>query len=329
MIPSDVLRKQMNQLGAERTGFAFWIDAQAKHGIISLLNEPCDGFYYELLEHKHLPSQTTLPSPLIFQKTPIPFEAYEKSFQHVQAALARGDSYLLNLCFATHLTSNLTLEHFFNHAQARYKALISGYCVSFSPECFVQIKDGTISTYPMKGTIKEQLPNAAEQLLANEKEACEHATVVDLLRNDLSRVSHSVEVKRYRYLEPVQTQQGNILQSSSEISGILPDDWQSHIADILFPLLPAGSVTGAPKTSTCNIISEAEHDDRGFYSGIFGIFDGESLESAIAIRYVEQTNKGLIYRSGGGITTMSNAREEYDEMLAKVYLPFQANPHPF
>lgn len=328
MKTSKVLRQEMNQLGATRSGFAFWIDAQAQYGIISLLNKPCDGFYYELPRHKHLPPQVALPSSLIFQKHPIPFEVYEKSFQHVQAALTRGDSYLLNLCFSTNLTTNLTLEHFFIHAQARYKALISGYSVSFSPECFVQIKNGNISTYPMKGTIKADHPNAAEQLLANEKEACEHATVVDLLRNDLSRVSHSVQVKRYRYLDKVQTQQGDLWQSSSEITGVLPDDWPSHIADILFPLLPAGSVTGAPKASTCEIISESEHDDRGFYSGIFGIFDGESLESAIAIRYVEQTKQGLIYRSGGGITTMSNAREEYDEMIAKVYLPFPANPAP-
>ncbi len=88
------------------------------------------------------------------------------------------------------------------------------------------------------------------------------------------------------------------------------------------PLLPAGSVTGAPKKKTLEIIEETENYDRGYYTGIFGIFDGKNLDSCVLIRFIEnQITDKLIYKSGGGITFLSDAEKEYDEMLKKVYVP--------
>ena len=88
-------------------------------------------------------------------------------------------------------------------------------------------------------------------------------------------------------------------------------------------LLPAGSISGAPKQKTVEIIREAERSDRGYYTGVFGIFDGRDLDSAVNIRYIEQTDHGLQFRSGGGITAMSKMEDEYQEMMDKVYVPFR------
>jgi para-aminobenzoate synthetase component 1 len=157
--------------------------------------------------------------------------------------------------------------------------------------------------------------------LANKKEAAEHATVVDLLRNDLSKVASNVNVEEYRYVQEIITSKGKLLQVSSKITGQLPYDWQKNIADILLEMLPAGSVTGAPKKKTLEIIADIESHNRGFYTGVFGIFDGQELDSAVMIRFIEQRNGQLFYKSGGGVTTQSTAEEEYNELIQKIYVP--------
>jgi len=86
-------------------------------------------------------------------------------------------------------------------------------------------------------------------------------------------------------------------------------------------MLPAGSVTGAPKKMTTSIIRDIENSDRGYYTGVCGVFDGESLDSAVMIRFIELQNGMMQFRSGGGITFMSQAREEYEELIEKVYVP--------
>lgn len=116
--------------------------------------------------------------------------------------------------------------------------------------------------------------------MEDEKEAAEHATIVDLIRNDLSQVVTDVRVDRYRFIDLLHTNKGDILQTSSEISGKLPDDYQQHIGDILATQLPAGSITGAPKDKTCAIIHEAEAYDRGFYTGIMGIYEDGTYPTA-------------------------------------------------
>ena len=173
----------------------------------------------------------------------------------------------------------------------------------------------------MKGTIDASLPNARERILADKKEEAEHATIVDLIRNDLSQVASEVTVSRYRYIDELQTNRGRLLQVSSEIRGKLPEDWKASLGDILFRLLPAGSITGAPKKKTMQIISEAETYERGFYTGVMGYFDGSSLDSAVMIRFVEQEGDRMYFKSGGGITCRSEVESEYHEMKQKVYVP--------
>ena len=112
-----------------------------------------------------------------------------------------------------------------------------------------------------------------------------------------------------------------MLQTSTEVTGQLPADWRWHLGDILMSLLPAGSVSGAPKKSTLRIISEAEKSPRGFYCGVFGVFDGRRFDSAVLIRYIEKARDGgFFFRSGGGVTVHSNVQTEYDEAINKIYL---------
>ena len=127
--------------------------------------------------------------------------------------------------------------------------------------------------------------------------------------------------QEYRYIDELQTNRGTILQTSSEIQGILPDNYLENLGNIIFRLLPAGSITGAPKTKTMQIISEAETYERGFYTGVMGYFDGNNLDSAVMIRFVEQEGDRMYFKSGGGITCRSEAQSEYHEMKQKIYVP--------
>jgi para-aminobenzoate synthetase component 1 len=193
--------------------------------------------------------------------------------------------------------------------------------MSFSPERFVLIRNGIISSNPMKGTIDAALPDAEKKLTNDYKEDCEHNTIVDLIRNDLGSVAERISVTRFKYLDRVRTDRGVLLQMSSEISGSLAGEYNSRLGEIILSMLPAGSVSGAPKQSTLSIIMHSEGVKRGFYTGVFGYYDGEVLDSAVMIRFIEDTDDGAFYRSGGGITINSRCRDEWNEARDKIYLP--------
>ena len=155
------------------------------------------------------------------------------------------------------------------------------------------------------------------------EEMAEHTMVVDLLRNDLGIVANKIRVDEFRYIDKINAGDKELLQISSKISGELKENWNENIGDILASLLPAGSITGTPKKKTIEILKDIEEYDRGFYTGIFGVFDGENFNSAVMIRFIEKDeNSNLYYKSGGGITCDSDASLEYQELLDKIYLPF-------
>ena len=290
-------------------------------------------------------------SETTWQIEPPLYEDYERSFNIVKSNIMAGNSYLTNLTCRVPVSCNLSLEEIFHRAKGKYKLLLRRSenltpFVCFSPETFVRIKGGRIYSYPMKGTLDASLPNAEKQLMEDRKEAAEHATIVDLIRNDLSRVAENVRVDKYRYIDVLHTNKGDILQTSSEISGRLPEDYPQHLGEILDAQLPAGSITGAPKDKTMQIIHEAEGYDRGFYTGIMGIYDQGELNSAVMIRFIEEetspvdfetdgeknfkasegkgdeASRKLYFKAGGGITSKSNCRREYEEVIQKIYLPF-------
>lgn len=256
-----------------------------------------------------------------FIKHPVDFESYKKSFDRVIEEIKSGNSYLLNLTFATPIESNLTLKEIFSYSKAKFKLYFKDEFICFSPERFVQIEGNSISTYPMKGTIDANIPNAKEKILNSPKEMAEHIMIVDLMRNDLGIIANDVEVEKFRFVEKIKAGDKELLQVSSHISAKLEDSWRDNLGSILSSLLPAGSITGTPKKSTTNIIENIENYDREFYTGVFGMFDGESLYSAVMIRFIQRDRDKLVYKSGGGITIDSVAKDEYEELLDKIYIP--------
>ncbi|WP_300725431.1 aminodeoxychorismate synthase component I [uncultured Bacteroides sp.] len=315
---------KMNLWGKQGKSFFFLIGFDEKRCIVERPEDiPSDELLYRFPEVTNAGNTgTAKPLDFLWETQPESFESYRRSFDVVSRNLHAGNSFLTNLTCATPVKTDLTLRQIFDYAEARYKLWMKDKFVFFSPEIFVRIIDGMICSYPMKGTIDATLPDAENRLLEDMKESAEHATITDLIRNDLSQISDGVTVTRYRYIDKLQTYKGPLLQMSSEIRGRLPEDYATRLGDLFFRMLPAGSITGAPKKKTVDIIREAETYERGFYTGVAGFFDGKNLDSAVLIRFIEQLPDGtMVFKSGGGITFQSDVRAEYNEMKQKIYVP--------
>jgi para-aminobenzoate synthetase component 1 len=314
--------EQANRFGKNRTPFFFMLDFEKERPVIHELGACRENGIFYNIEGETNVDLDLLPIPNVeFQANPISFEEYQESFDSVMKAIHYGDSYLTNLCFPTLIESNLTLRDVFRFSKAKYKLLIDQQFMVFSPEPFIKIENGKISTYPMKGTIDARIEDAERKILTNEKEIAEHATIVDLLRNDLNIIANNVRVEKYRYVEEVESWSHRLLQVSSQIVGDLPENCQDHLGEYVDLLTPAGSISGAPKKRTVELIRSAERQNRGYFTGVFGIYDGEILNSGVMIRFIELTKNGLQFWSGGGLTSRSKAIEEYQEMIQKVYVP--------
>jgi len=313
---------KMNLLGKKREPFLFVFDFELQKPLIIPLELAAESnIWFSINGVRNYKRRQHKSKEFIFKKYPMAYALYKKSFDRVMKHIRYGNSFLTNLTFPTDIETDLTLEEIFYRSNAPFRLLFKNQFVVFSPELFVKIRNGKISSYPMKGTIDASLPGAETILLNDPKEISEHHTITDLIRNDLSMVAEDVRVDKFRYIDEVITHDKRLLQVSSEISGILPEDWNENLGSIVAKLLPAGSICGAPKKKTLEIIRESEICPRGYYTGVFGIFDGINVESAVMIRFIENTNGKLVYRSGGGITVFSDPEKEYQELIDKVYLP--------
>lgn len=311
----------MNMLGGKGVPFIFIIDFEMKSPVVIPLSEVNTGeILYNFEGFTNCAEEIPAKKNFDFRKYPVSYNDYRRAFDTVMNNLEEGNSYLLNLTFPTPVETDLSLKDIFSMSRAKYRLLYKDQFVLFSPEIFVKISDGIISSYPMKGTIRADVLNAENKILQDEKELAEHITIVDLIRNDLSIVAKNVTVKKFRYIDRVKTINGDLLQVSSEITGDLPDDWRGRLGEIILSMLPAGSITGAPKRKTVEIIKDAESGQRGYYTGVCGYFDGKSLNSGVMIRFIEKKNGLMYYRSGGGITVYSDPVSEYQEMVDKVYV---------
>ncbi|MDR2350594.1 MAG: aminodeoxychorismate synthase component I [Deltaproteobacteria bacterium] len=349
----------MNEFGARREPFFFAVDFEMEgaifepdpfgsgdvffsmRGIGNKERGIREGLLPDLSAPSPSPSSTPAPSPSpspvaaapepsgFLSVDPIGYQEYLEKFGVVRRGLLRGDSFLVNLTVRTpvRMRDTLTMASVFVKSDSLFQFYLPGGFVCFSPETFVTMRDGEIATHPMKGTIDASVPDAGEKILNDFKESAEHATIVDLMRNDLSVFSTDVRVARYRYLDLLKTSEREILQVSSEVRGKLPPDWEKSLGDAIFGLLPPGSCSGAPKESTLRIIREAEGEKRGYYTGVAGLFDGEGLDSAVLIRFIREDARGNHhFRSGGGVTAYSSPEDEYREALEKIYLPFSRIP---
>lgn len=311
----------LNAWGQEKVPFLFWVDFELEKPVAVKLSEVDS--HKTLFDINGVTNAKTksVKAGKPLTKKPISLSDYKNKFSKIAYHLNYGDSFLTNLTVKTEIEISQSMTDLFYCSKAKYKLLVNNEFLVFSPETFIQIREGKIYSFPMKGTIDASIPGASEIILNSVKEKSEHVTIVDLIRNDLSIVASDVHVTRFRYLDKIATSHKDLLQVSSEIVGTLADDYQSKLGDILITLLPAGSVSGAPKPKTVDIIAQAEQEKRGYYTGVVGYFDGEKLDCGVMIRFIEKKNNHYFYRSGGGITTQSDVEMEYEEMIDKVYVP--------
>jgi len=314
--------EQLNTLSKQHTPFLFIISFDKEKIFAQPLDDLDDDIFYKLEEWRNYPVEKCTKS-FTFSKSPVDFGTYKKALDEVLEEIRSGNTYLLNLTFKTPIESDFTLKEIFTYSRAKFKLYFKDEFICFSPERFVEIENNTIATYPMKGTIDAHLPDAEKSILADKKEMAEHVMIVDLMRNDLGIIGSDIKVEKFRYVEKIKAGEKELLQVSSKITAQLPSDWKNNLGTLLSQILPAGSISGTPKKSTLNIINRIENFDRGFYTGVFGVFDGKSLRSGVMIRFIEKENGKLFYKSGGGITIDSNAKSEYKELIDKIYLPLE------
>ena len=191
--------------------------------------------------------------------------------------------------------------------------------ISTSPETLVRLKNGRLSTYPVagsrpRGATKEEDEQLEKDLLSDQKELAEHNMLVDLGRNDIGRIAriNSVEVTAYKVINKY----SKIMHIASEVEGDIRDDMDAFNA--IESVLPAGTLSGAPKIRACEIIEELEQYPRGIYGGALGYVDfNGNLDVAIAIRMAVKKNDKVYVQAGAGIVADSVPHSEYMETYNK------------
>lgn len=188
-----------------------------------------------------------------------------------------------------------------------------------SPETLVKLENGTLHTFPLAGTrprgqTEEQDLALERDLLSDEKELAEHNMLVDLGRNDLGKISRfgTVEVEKFHVIE----RYSHVMHIGSTVRGEIREDRDAM--DAVNAVLPAGTLSGAPKIRACQIIGELENNKRGIYGGAIGYLDfSGNLDTCIAIRIAYKKNGKVFIRSGAGIVADSIPENEYQECLNK------------
>ena len=191
--------------------------------------------------------------------------------------------------------------------------------VGSSPETLVKLKHGALHTFPLAGTrprgrTPEEDIALEQELLSDPKELAEHNMLVDLGRNDLGRISEfgTVELEKYMQVE----RYSHVMHIGSTVRGKLRAD--KDAVDAIASVLPAGTLSGAPKLRACEIIQELENNKRGIYGGAIGYIDlAGNMDTCIAIRLAFKKNGHVFVRSGAGIVADSKPENEYRECIQK------------
>ncbi|WP_455461451.1 aminodeoxychorismate synthase component I [Streptococcus salivarius] len=285
----------------------------------------------------------TEPIPLTYEPISLPeswqeltsAEVYKAAIEQIHHHIRQGDTYQVN--YTVQLQQNLTADPFaiYNRLvveqNAHYNAFIQHddvSIISISPELFFKKDGDRLTTRPMKGTTNRGLTSEsdlkqAQWLAQDQKNRSENMMIVDLLRNDMNRISKigSEDVKSLCQVEQYST----VWQMTSTIeTQLLPN---SRLSDVFQALFPCGSITGAPKIATMEIIKKVEKQSRGVYCGAIGILvpQGPSIFN-VAIRTLQLEGTKAIYGVGGGITWDSNWEAEYEETKQKAAVLYRQNP---
>ena len=195
-----------------------------------------------------------------------------------------------------------------------------------SPETLVKLENGVLHTFPLAGTrprgkTEEEDKALEAELLSDEKELAEHNMLVDLGRNDLGKISKfgTVQVEKLHSVERF----SHVMHIGSTIRGEIRDD--KDALDAIEAVLPAGTLSGAPKIRACQLIGELENNKRGIYGGAIGYIDfSGNMDTCIAIRIAYKKNGKVFVRSGAGIVADSDPETEFEESLNKARASLQA-----
>lgn len=262
----------------------------------------------------------------------ISWQDYQNAIQAVKDHIAKGDTYQVNYTLQMQAQFQQDPYRFYLHLlqaqQSRYSAYLesdSFQILSASPELFFEIKDGIVLTKPMKGTVPRGINNTQDQInqqvLHNEKNHAENLMITDLLRNDLGQIAKQGTVKVTSLFDA--EKYPTVWQLTSSIKAQLKE--QINLIDIFKALFPCGSITGAPKVNTMNIIRHLEKSPRGVYCGALGIITpNKKAVFSVPIRTMVIQHGQATYGVGGGITWDSTPKNEYEEVFHKVQVLYQS-----
>ncbi len=284
--------------------------------IYELFPENISGNEFTFKEHNHFPLKEFIPL--------VSREDFLTMAQNAITDINQGAYYQVNLSIPFRGAFDLNDKSIFSlygylkeQFQAKYSACLpipipnshqQAYLFSFSPELFFYKKDQRIITCPIKGT---KAKNFEKELLQSVKEERELSMIVDLLRNDLHKISvGSALVEKHRAVMELK----HLGHTYSKISAYT----QKSLSEILQAFLPGGSITGCPKSESLKAIQNYEHFERDYYTGAIGVIHNGEILSSLAIRTLYVFPNGeFIYHAGAGLVALSRPEEEYEEILLK------------
>ncbi len=257
----------------------------------------------------------------------ISFEEFKNAINKIKKEIEYGNTYEVNYTYDFLVNANCNDFELFEHLIKNQKTPYNFYIkndydtvLSFSPELFFELEGSHIITKPMKGTIRrgktpEEDNNLIKFLQNDEKNRAENVMIVDLLRNDLGKISKTGSVKVSRLFD-IETHK-TLHQMTSQIEAELKDNITLH--EIFKAIFPCGSITGAPKISTMKIIEKIEKGNRNIYCGAIGLISPQKTIFSVPIRILQKQNneKHFKYRVGGAVVWDSNPQDEWEETITK------------
>lgn len=296
-----------------------------KYYLIGFINYDFDYLYFEVFDK----FKTYIPNPPkklgTILKSKISKQNYCENIEKIKEYISNGVTYEVNYTYPIDVKTNLDGIDLYEAILPKQKTLYNAFIqtpklnlLSFSPELFFRLQGRRIFTKPMKGTTPRGKDAKEDDLQKNFlyndiKNRAENIMIVDLLRNDLGRISKvgSVEVTKLFDIEKYPT----LFQMTSEIQSEIEDNITLY--DVFKSIFPCGSITGAPKISTMRVIRELESFKRNIYCGAIGFVSPEVCEFSVPIRILYGKNYSYNYHTGGAVVWDSNAEDEWGETVTK------------
>lgn len=292
------------------------------------IQSKCPLLYFEAFSDYKKFEQIENPREVfLFPKSKISFAEYKKGFEKIKDEISCGNTYEVNYTFDFQIDTEYSAQDIYNYFLTEQKTPYNAFIkndyeeiLSFSPELFFKKNGNKILTKPMKGTV-ERGQNELEdkekiKFLRNDiKNRAENVMIVDLLRNDLGRISEvgSVKVPKLFEIETHKT----LHQMTSEVTSTIKNN--TTLYDIFKAIFPCGSITGAPKISTMSIIDNVEVGKRNVYCGAIGLIYKDCCEFSVPIRILQKIkdDNAYTYRAGGAVVWDSDVKNEWDEAILK------------